>query len=169
MKIKKKIILKICNIFLCGTHFFELKRKLLILAGYRIGKGTKIVGPLDITTELEVGNNCWIGKKFNAYGNGKIIIGDNCDIAPNVSFFTGTHEIGTSDRRAGKGKTYNIKIENGCWIGGNTSIINEIIIKESSIVGACSLINKNVEKNSLVAGIPAKLLKKLGEGEDTNE
>lgn len=95
------------------------------------------------------------------YGNGSVIIGNNVDIAPNVCFFTGGHEIGEAQRRAGKGLRYEIIIKNGCWIGGSVSLFNNITINEGVVIGLGSVVNKSCEKNCVYAGSPAKVIKKL--------
>ena len=60
-----------------------------------------------------------------------------------------------------KGTTENIKINNGCWIGANSTIVGGVTVGESSIIGTCSLVLKNVEKSVIVGGNPAKTIKKL--------
>lgn len=142
-----------------GVKKFEKKRKLLNKLGHSIGEGTKIVGPLDVTGKLIIGKDCWIGKNFSVYGNGTVTIGDNCDIAPDVSFITGDHQIGNAERRAGKGVTQNINVGNGCWVGARTTLYNNV--GNSSIVGACAFVNKPIEDNVLVGGVPAKKIKDL--------
>lgn len=59
--------------------------------GYRIGKGSKVVGPIECLGQFECGENCWIGKNLKINGNGTVKIGNNCDIAPEVTFQTGGH------------------------------------------------------------------------------
>lgn len=163
--IKRRIAFFLVNNIFCGTHSytFPIKRILLNWCGIYIGRGTKVVGPLRIYGELEVGENCWIGTDLKIYGNGKVTIANNCDIAPSVTFLTGTHEIGDYTRRAGKGKNGNIHIGDAVWIGGNSTIISDIIIKRSSVIGACSLVNKDIPSNVCVGGVPAKIIKNLDE------
>ena len=160
-KIIQKIIILIINTFLSGTHFFGIKRFLLNLVGYKIGKNSKVVGPLNITGDLIVGDNCWIGKELCIFGNGLVTIGNNCDLAPCVTFSTGGHEIGDSNRRAGEGKIFNITVKDGCWIGTRVTIINSVVINESCVIGAGALVNKSIEKNVLVGGVPAKIIRKI--------
>lgn len=80
-------------------------KKLVIMRkmGHIIGNGTKIVGPVYCTGNLIIGENCWVGENLLVNGNGTVKIGENCDLAPEVAFQTGGHEIGSSERRAGKG------------------------------------------------------------------
>lgn len=162
-KIYKHICLFLLNNFLGYTRFFFTKRIILRTLGHKIGTNTKIVGPISITSFaiLEIGSNCWIGSELKIRGHGHVIIGNNCDISDNVTFLTGSHLIGDEKRRAGVGTTENIKINNGCWIGANSTIVGGVTVGESSIIGTCSLVLKNVEKSVIVGGNPAKTIKKL--------
>lgn len=162
----RAFIVAIVNLFFCGTHFFALKCFLLRTAGIKIGKNTKIVGPFKIgkVADVEVGRNCWIGTGFTVHGNGTVRIGNNCDIAPEVSILTGSHELGTKERRAGEGVSYTIEIGNGCWIGARATIMGDTKVGDSSVVAACALVNKEVAVNTMVGGVPAKLIKALENG-----
>lgn len=161
VKIKRRFILFFINTFLCGTHFFNVKRNLLNIAGFNIGIGTKIVGPIKITGQLTVGKNSWIGTNFCIYGNGSVFIGNNCDVAPGAVFLTGTHEIGDSNRRAGRGKNEDIHIGDGCWICGASKFIAGVNIGDSTVVAAGSVVNKDLPDNVLAAGVPCVVKKQL--------
>ena len=149
------------NKVLVGTKNFERKRKLLNAIGYEIGEGTKIVGPLFCTGKLKIGKNCWIGKNFFVNGNGTVVIGDNCDIAPEVIFQTGGHEIGNEERRAGKGLTFNQTVGNGTWIGGRATILNNTTIGNSCVLAGGCCVVKDIGDNVLVGGVPARVIKVL--------
>ena len=164
----KKILVTYCvNHILAGTVFFEPKRRLLNSIGYDIGEGTKVVGPIYNTGMLKVGRNCWIGKNLTVNGNGTVIIGDNCDVAPEVTFQTGGHKIGTAERRAGQGEKYTIEVESGCWIGGRSTIVRSICIGSGSVVAACACVTADVESNTLVGGVPAKRIRKLDDDQES--
>ena len=162
-KIFRKLCLLFINSFLSTTRYFKLKRILMKFSGINIGKDTKVVGPIYIGSiaKLIVGENCWIGSGIKVYGNGVVIIGSNCDIAPDVAFITGSHEIGSIKRRAGKGLDYEIVIEDGCWIGARATIMGDVIISNSTIIGASSLVNKSIPPNVIAGGVPVKILKNL--------
>lgn len=153
------------NHFLCGCYNFDLKNKLLRLAGFEIGENVKVVGPLDVSLScvLSIGDNCWIGKDMTVNGNGKVSIGKNCDVGPNVSFQTGGHIIGSKERRAGDGVTCDVNVEDGCWIGANSTILGNVNIGSSSVIAACACVVKDVPSNALWGGVPAKLIRKIEE------
>jgi len=158
--IKKIYIFLINNIYV-GTKFWREKRFLMRRLGHEVGEGTKIVGPVFCTGKLVVGKNCWIGKNITVNGNATVVIGDNCDVAPEVTFQTGGHEIGERNRRAGKGWNKNIIVGDGCWIGGRCTILGGVHIDEGSLIAACACVCNDVAKNEMVGGIPAKLIRKL--------
>lgn len=161
----KKVIKVICfwliNHIFIGTHFFEIKNGLCRACGVEIGKNSKIVGPINLKGDLSVGNNCWIGCDFNIYGNGKVTICDNCDVAPQVTILTGSHNMGDMSRRAGKGYNKNVQIGSGCWICSGVRILPGVVIGNSSVIAAGAVVTKNVPENVLVAGVPCEIKKKL--------
>ena len=162
IRLKKHFLLFIINHFLTGTHAFKLKRAILnCIPGVDIGLGTKIVGPIRIDGFLSVGQNTWIGHDFCVEGNGNVLIGDRCDIAPCVMCFTGSHKIGEHERRAGEGVSGSIQIGDGCWIGASSKILLNKKIGAGSVVAAGAVITKDVEEDSLAGGIPASTIRKL--------
>lgn len=159
----RMVALFLVNKVFVGTSakYFACKRRLLNSIGFQIGEGTKVVGPIECTGSLVVGNDCWIGKYFTVNGNGTVIIGDRCDIAPGVTFQTGGHEIGDAKRRAGKGITAIQRVGNGVWIGGRATIVGNTTIGDSSVIAACACVVRDVEPDTLVGGVPAKLIRRL--------
>ncbi len=141
--------------------YFEKKRRLLNKIGFEIGEGTKIVGPIFSNATLKIGRNCWIGKNFTVNGIGSVEIGDCCDIAPEVTLLTGGHEIGTHERRAGKGQKYSIRIGNGVWIGARSTILGDRTVGDGSVIAACACVNKDVGEDLLVGGVPARVIREL--------
>ena len=124
-RIRRKFFLPIFNsLFSRKTRMWGLKRFILKLANVNIASTTKVVGPLILgdAVNLTVGEGTWLGTDFSVYGSGTCIIGDKCDIGPDVSVLSGSHDIGGTDRRAGQGKHYTIVIGNGVWIGGRSTL-----------------------------------------------
>lgn len=164
-KILKIIILFLINHFLCGNRLWKTKCFLLKFAGIKIGKNVKVVGPIKIDTclTLTIGDECWIGRNFQVIGNDNVKIGNNCDIAPDVIFETGTHLIGSTNRRAGEGYCMPINIGDGSWIGVRATILPGVHIENGCVIAAGAVVTKSISKNCLVGGVPAKILKKLTE------
>ncbi len=87
-------------------------------------------------------------------------IGDNVFIGPNVQIYTSTHPLDATERLKFQ-FAKPISIGNDCWIGGNAVICPGVIIGNRSVIGAGSVVVKNVPDDVLVAGNPAKIIKKL--------
>lgn len=159
--IKKRFAFFLTNHVFAGTRCFEVKRRLLMFAGFRIGDHTKIVGPVFITGEWTVGENCWIGCDLRIHGNGHVVIGNNCDLAPEVSFITGSHIIGSRERRAGEGYNAEIIVGSGCWIGTGADIMPGVTIGDGCVVAAGACVTESIPEDCLAGGVPSKIIKKL--------
>jgi maltose O-acetyltransferase len=145
--------------------FYRAKIHWLANAGIKAGNNTKVNGHTQFYGDgaVEFGDETWIGPacRFYTHTDAPIIVGANCDIAPEVSFVIGSHEIGNEIRRAGKGTAKSIVIEDGCWIGARVTILGGSHIGKSSIIAAGALVTEDIPENSLAAGIPARVVKKL--------
>ena len=157
--IKRIAVMHMVNHWFAGTRNFETKNRLLRSIGYEIGEGTKIVGQITNTGKLVIGKNCWIGTNITVHGNGCVKIGDNCDIAPDVTFLTGGHKIGGAERRAGTGETYSITVGSGTWIGARTTVLGNTNIGSGCVIAACACVNKSIADNTLAGGVPARKIR----------
>ncbi len=163
-KIKKRIIIMLVNTIFSGTHFYLVKRMLLNQCeGIMVGKGTRINTPIRIpaVSEVIIGDECWIGRDFAVEGNGKVTIGNRCDLAPAVTCLTGSHHIGSMERRAGKGYNGAIMIGDGTWIGSRTVILPNICIDKGNVIGAASVVTRDLTPNCVYCGVPAKKIRSL--------
>ena len=163
-KVKRTGFLALANA-LHGTHFFGAKRILYRKAGIRIGEGSRIVGPIHKGSEskLSIGSNAWVGHDLHIEGNGTVSIGDNVDLAPQCTFATGGHEIGSANRRAGKGKSFSQSVQDGSWVGICSLFVNEAHIGRGCVVAAGSVVVSDVPASTLAGGVPAKPLRTLNE------
>lgn len=110
---------------------------------------------------IKIGKNTFINYNCVFENCGDIEIGSNCDVGVEVLFCSSTHEIGSSDRRAGRVMGLPIKVEDGCWIGARTTIMPGVTIGYGCVIAANSVVTKNCEPNGLYAGVPAKRIKEL--------
>ena len=155
----------------CLPHFAfsRIRTRLYRLAGISIGKGSLILGSIElagpgaIQKRFCVGANCQLNSPLYADVCSPITIGDNVYIGHHVVLITTNHEIGPETQRCGVWKSAPISIENGVWIGARVTILPEVTIGRGAVVAAGSVVTKDVSPNTLVGGVPAKVIRVLGE------
>ena len=91
-----------------------------------------------------------------------IKIGSNVFFAPNVQIYTATHPLDAELRKTLENALC-ISIGDDCWIGGNTVICPGVTIGRGCVIGAGSVVTKDIPDNSLAVGNPAKVIKKLNQ------
>ncbi len=143
------------------SRCFGLKRLFFRWAGLNVADEVKINGHTWFygRGKVIIGENTWIGPRCRFYTDASVTIsiGNNCDIAPEVAFMTGSHELGKQSRRAGKGYCKPIVVQGGCWIGTRVTILGGITIGAGSVIGAGALVTKDIPANSLAVGVPAQV------------
>lgn len=119
---------------------------------YAHAKGELIIGE-----NFTINTNSQLGASF-----GKIIIGDNCAIASNCVLRASNHTFDNPDIPfREQGHTYGeIIVEDDVWISSNCVVTANTKIGKSSIIGAGSVVTKDVEPYSIMGGVPAKLIRK---------
>ena len=139
--------------------------KFINLYGCSIGDNTKIGTFVEIQKNAFVGKNCKISSHtFICEG---VTIEDNVFIGHNVTFINDTYPRATTPN--GKLQTeadWAVEptlVRKGASIGSSCTILSNVTIGENSILGAGSVITKDVPPNTIVAGNPAKILKKIKE------
>lgn len=117
----------------------------------------------------DYGYNCIIGEKtfinHNAYlmDGAEIKIGRNCFIGPNCSIYTADHPICFEERNIGLEKALPIIIKDNVWIGGDVTILPGVVIGENSVIGAKSLVTKDIPANVVAFGNPCRVIRKISE------
>jgi acetyltransferase-like isoleucine patch superfamily enzyme len=133
------------------------------LYGCSIDDGTKIGTFVEIQKNASIGKNCKISSHtFICEG---VHIEDNVFIGHNVTFINDKHPRATNedgsiqtDADWGVVETF---IRKGASIGSSSTIMCGVTVGENSIVGAGAVVTKDVSPNTIVAGVPAKVIKKL--------
>lgn len=119
------------------------------------------------TFTCDNGKNIFIGNNFLANNNvaildiEKVEFGDNILIGPNTVITTVNHPLDAKQRREHFAFAEPIKIGNDVWIGSNCTILPGVKIGNNVVVAAGAVVTKDIEDNSLVGGVPAKLIRKL--------
>lgn len=115
----------------------------------------------------DYGKNIHVGDNFLSNYNLTILdvaavnIGNNVMIGPNVDIYTVNHPMTAEGRRDYLAKGSPVTIGNDVWIGGKSSIMPGVTIGNNVVVAAGAVVTKDVPDNSLVGGVPAKVIKKL--------
>ncbi len=132
------------------------------LYGCEIDDGTKVGAFVEIQKGVKVGKNCKISTHtFICEG---VIIEDNVFVGHNVSFINDKHPRATnpdgSMQTEADWKVVPTVVKQGASIGTSSTILCGVTIGENAIVGAGSVVTKDVPPNTIVAGVPAKVLKR---------
>ena len=137
--------------------------------GAMIGTGVRIQAPFmihnadqtePIYTNLTVGNDCYIGRDCLFDLMGKISIGNKVTISHRAVLNTHTHAgkspLRNKQLKVSKG---DIKILDGAYLGSNVTVLESVDIGSNTIIGAKSLVNKDVSDGFTAFGVPCKMIK----------
>ena len=117
----------------------------------------------------DYGKNIEVGKNFFANYNctildvGKVIIGDNCMLAPNVAIYTAGHPVHPAARNTLYEYGADVVIGNNVWIGGNAVICPGVRIGDNVVIGAGSVVTKDIPAQTIAAGNPCKVIREITE------
>ena len=119
----------------------------------------------------DYGKNIEVGKNFYANYNctildvAKVMIGDNCMLAPNVAIYTAGHPIHPATRNTLYEYGIEINIGDNVWIGGNTVICPGVRIGDNVVIGAGSVVTKDIPDWCIAGGNPCKVIRKITEAD----
>lgn len=148
-----------------ATVSIRKQKRVHELMGEILGKSlpgsTTVLPPLyiDYGKPVSIGERCFIQQCCTFFGRGGIEIGNDVFIGPKVNLITINHDVNPDNRSATYGRR--IVIEDKVWIGINSTILPGVRIGYGAIVGAGSVVTKNVEPMTVVAGNPARLIRKI--------
>lgn len=153
-----KVIADICTPTALHYRGWERKNFWLRLAGLNISKIDVVIGSgfqcVDGNeNNIQIDHHTAIGHNMKLWNFGDVHIGSFCMIAAGVTVSNGWHDKSTFLPTSGP-----VLIGSGCWIGVNATIIGSVSIGANSIIGAGALVNKDIPPNSIVAGVPARLI-----------
>jgi len=119
---------------------------------------------LDYGYNLKLGNNFMVNYDCCILDCSTVEIGENCLMAPAVQIYTATHPL-NAKYRMDNSDYYElakpVKIGNNCWLGGSCVICPGVTIGDNVVVGAGSVVVKDVPSNVVVAGNPAKIIRTM--------
>ena len=115
----------------------------------------------------DYGYNIYVGENFYANHNlvildaNKVEFGDNVFIAPNCGFYTAGHPLDYETRNKGLEYAKPIKVGNNVWIGGNVIVLPGVTIGDNVVIGAGSVVNKDIPSNVVAVGNPCRVIKEI--------
>lgn len=144
-----------------STNVEQIRERLSEIIGQQIDKSTAIFTPFhtNFGRHIQIGKNVFINHACTFLDLGGIIIEDDVMIGPKVSIITENHPVNPNERKMLDLKS--VIVKRNAWIGANATILPGVIIGENSVVAAGSVVTKNVPANTVVAGIPAKIIKEI--------
>jgi len=157
-----------------ATYEHESEKRAALLSEMlgSIGEGSFIQGPVF----LHYGVHTSIGRRF--FGNfnltiqddAKVTIGDDCNFGPNVTIVTPVHPLVASERRAmldenGREKhlcyAKPVVIGDDCWLGANVVVCPGVTIGSGCVIGAGSVVTRDIPENTFAAGVPCRVIRKI--------
>ncbi len=131
----------------------------------RLGNEVSILSPFycDYGEFIEIGDYTFINHNAYLMDGGGIRIGSHCFIGPNCGMYTAQHPLLPEERNRGLERALPIEIGNNCWIGADVTILPGVSIGEGSVIGAKSVVTKDIPPESIAAGNPCRVIRQLSE------
>ena len=115
----------------------------------------------DYGYNIEIGENFYSNHNLVILDPAKVIFGNNVFIGPNCGFYTAEHPLDYQTRNKELEYAKPIIVGNNVWFGGSVTVIGGISIGDNVVIGAGSVVTKDIPSNTVVAGTPAKIIKNL--------
>ena len=152
----------------------DIRNKILSELIPNIGKGTYMQGPIqfDYGAFTTFGENCYANFNFTVLDICPVTIGDNVFFGPNCMLATPVHPFRYQERNIKykeDGTAYDdeyakpITIGSNCWLASNVVVIGGVTIGEGCVIGAGSVVTRDIPANSLAAGNPCRVIREITE------
>lgn len=118
----------------------------------------------ELGTGVTIGNNSAVGAYSFLGGQGGITIGNNVIMGPKVNIFSENHGFDDLSLpiRLQPTTRKGVVIDDNCWIGANSTILDGVHIGQGCVIAASSVVTKDLPVNSIAAGIPARVIRQRG-------
>lgn len=139
------------------------RRRLLTALFARLGDATVIRPTLrcDYGFNIEIGARTFINYDCVLLDCNRIKIGDEVQIAPGVHIYTASHPLDARQRRSGVEFALPVTIGDGVWLGGGTIVCPGVSVGENTVVGAGSVVTRDLPAHVFAAGNPCRIIRPL--------
>lgn len=144
----------------------ELRELFSELTGREVDESFALFPPFhtDCGKNIQVGKRVFINMGCKFQDQGGIVIGDDTLIGHNVVLATLNHEMSPEDR--GTMIPSPIHIGSRVWIGANATVLPGVTVGDGAVIAAGAVVTKDVPRNTVVGGIPARVIRTIKEGEN---
>ena len=139
----------------------EIIRRLLGKTGQRFC----ITAPFwcDYGCNIEIGENFYTNHNCVILDGAKVTFGDNVFVAPNCTFSTAGHPLDTEQRNQGLEYAYPITVGDNVWFGASITVLPGVTIGSNVVIGAGSVVNRDIPDGVVAVGNPCRVLRKITE------
>jgi len=141
-----------------------------------IGENTFLQGPITFHygCHTKIGKRVFINFNFTVQDDAEVVIGDDCNFGPNVTIVTPMHPMLPDERKRmldaeGNVKRFcyakPVKIGSDCWFGANVVVCPGVTIGDNCVIGAGSVVTKDIPAGVFAAGNPCRVIRELGEAD----
>ena len=115
----------------------------------------------DYGYNIEIGENFYSNHNLVILDAAKVKFGNNVFIGPNCGFYTAGHPLDAETRNKGLEFAKSIDVGNNVWIGGNVVVLPGVKIGNNTVIGAGSVVTKDIPDNVVAVGNPCRILKSI--------
>ena len=133
----------------------------------RTGRFAHVEPPFhcDYGYNIEVGENFFANYNLTVLDVARVRIGANAQIAPNVSIYTAGHPIHPDSRNSGYEYGIDVTIGDNVWLGGNACVMPGVTIGNNVVIGAGSVVTKDIPDNVIAVGNPCRVVREITEAD----
>lgn len=113
----------------------------------------------DYGYNIEIGENFYSNHNLIILDGAKVKFGDNVFVGPNCGFYTAGHPENIEQRNEGLEYARPISVGNNVWFGGNVTVLPGVTIGDNTIIGAGSVVTKDIPENVVAAGNPCRVIR----------
>jgi maltose O-acetyltransferase len=143
------------------------RARVLRLVGHSIGDRTLVmssfmlIGGRGAIRRLEIGPDCFINQDCVFDATAPIVIGENVNLGHGVLITTSHHPTGGPERRGGKLEPRPVRVGDGAWLASRVIVLPGVEVGDGAIVGAGAVVTRSVPPHTIVAGVPAREIRRL--------